>query len=392
MATKILVVDDETDLEFLINARFKKAISEGEFEFYYALNGVEALKMLNAIPDLNIILTDINMPIMDGLTLLQNLSLLKRSYKAVVVSAYGDITNIRLAMNRGASDFIMKPINFEDFRATLYKMRDEYSRLSSSMVAEAHLNELKIELDIAKNIQESLLPANFNPLPGKNLDIAGKMTPAKQVGGDFFDFFPIDNHKLAIIIADVSGKNVSACLYMAITRSLVRAYSGESHSALEVIQKVDRYLSIDNNYCMFVTAFYAIWDLDTNRLSCCNAGHFKPFILDKNGVRQIPVSEGRPLGIDNEVASTNSPFEELEIQLELGNTIFLFTDGVSEAMNIQDEEFGMRRLKLKLDRIREKGCVEIISEIFTEVQLFTAGATQSDDITMLAVKYPKDMK
>ena len=118
MAVKILVVDDEPDLELLILQKFRKKIAAKEFEFFFALNGVEALKKLEAIPDLSIILTDINMPEMDGLTLLAHLHQIDRPYKAIVISAYGDMSNIRSAMNKGASEFITKPIDFQDLEIT----------------------------------------------------------------------------------------------------------------------------------------------------------------------------------------------------------------------------------------------------------------------------------
>lgn len=129
MTTKVLVVDDEPDLQALIVAKFRKAIKNNEYQFYFASHGAEALSLLDSMKDLNIILTDINMPVMDGLTLLSELSKFDRPYKAVVVSAYGDMSNIRSAMNKGASDFITKPIDFMDFEMTLKKIIEEYNRL-----------------------------------------------------------------------------------------------------------------------------------------------------------------------------------------------------------------------------------------------------------------------
>lgn len=387
MPIKILIVDDESDLEFLINAKFKKAIKDGEFEFHFALNGAEALKLLDADPNLNIILTDLNMPIMDGLTLLQKLPGLKRTYKAVVVSAYGDISNIRSAMNSGASDFIMKPINFDDFKATIVKMVDEYKTLNTAILAETNLKQIKMELEIAKSIQESLLPPNFMPFQDREIDLAGRMIPAALVGGDFFDFFPMGKHKLALVIADVSGKNISACLYMAITRSLIKAFSNEFTSSQDIIQKVDHYLSADNSYCMFVTTFYATLDVETGYLCCCNAGHNKPLILHKDGsITNIPLKASRPLGVENEVNSSDTNFEEINLQLGPGDCLFLYTDGVTDAQNIEGEMYGEQRLKNILSKQCKEKCPTLVKEVVNDIQIFSSGAIQYDDITMLAIR------
>ena len=152
-----------------------------------------------------------------------------------MVSAYGDIANIRAAMNRGASDFIMKPIDYEDFEVTLKKIIEEYTILANALMAKSKWLEVQVELDIAQAIQEGMLLSDFHPLP--HLDITGKMIPAKIVGGDFFDFFPVNERKLAIIIADVSGKSISACLYMAVAKSLFRAFCNETAGLPKQSQK-----------------------------------------------------------------------------------------------------------------------------------------------------------
>lgn len=148
MKPKILVVDDEKDLHALFQSKYRKQIKSHELEFYFANNGAEALDILNKNPDLNIILTDINMPVMDGLTFLSNLPKLDRLYKAIVISAYGDMANIRSAMNKGASDFVTKPIDFADFEVTLKKMIDEYSRLY-----EALETKLRLEKETQRQVQ-----------------------------------------------------------------------------------------------------------------------------------------------------------------------------------------------------------------------------------------------
>ena len=190
MTIKILVVDDEPDLELLILQKFRKQIAASEYAFQFASNGKEALEKLKNDPELSVIMTDINMPEMDGITLLSNLPTLNRPYKAIVISAYGDMPNIRSAMNQGASEFITKPIDFQDLEITINKIVQQYNQLHEGLTAKNQLRTLEIELNIANNIQQSLLPGNFNPLPeNKHFELAGKMMPAKAVGGDFFDSF-----------------------------------------------------------------------------------------------------------------------------------------------------------------------------------------------------------
>jgi len=383
---KLLVVDDEPDLQALIEVKFRKAIKNKEFEFFFASNGKEALEILQTRNDIHIVLTDINMPVMDGLVLLENLHSLNRPYKAVVVSAYGDMSNIRIAMNKGASDFIMKPIDFIDFELTIRKIIDEFGRLSEALTAEARLKDIQKELDVAKAIQESMLPCDFNPLPQHLLQIEGKMIPAKEVGGDFYDFYPIDDHRLAIFIADVSGKSISACLYMVLTKSLFRALTKKNPSSVDVMVQLNELLTADNRSSMFVTAFYAILDLKDGKLSYCNAGHNWPYLIRSNGqLQMIGQEKSLALGvIDPPVVN----YEEHQETLNPGDTLFIYTDGVTEAMNSAKELFSEKRLEEVLLNNSSASANELIKVVEDSVKAFVAQAPQSDDITMAAFKRP----
>src|SRR3982751_1500812 len=149
MPIKILVVDDEPDLETLVRQKFRRKIREGEFDFSFALNGQDALEKLHADPEINIVMSDINMPVMDGLTLLSRVGDLDRLVKTVIVSAYGDLQNIRTAMNRGAFDFLTKPIDFEDFELTIQKTISEIASIKQGLVAREQLTAIQYELDVA---------------------------------------------------------------------------------------------------------------------------------------------------------------------------------------------------------------------------------------------------
>ncbi|MCI0530228.1 MAG: response regulator, partial [Nitrospira sp.] len=171
MSPKILIVDDEPDLELLIQQKFRKKIREKEFQFIFAHNGIEALEKLQADPEIDLVLTDINMPEMDGLALLARLHDLSSVLKAVIVSAYGDMGNIRTAMNRGAVDFLTKPIDFQDLEITINKTLQQVQQLKESLRLREKFIALQQELDIARRIQQSILPENVPNLSNLNVQV-----------------------------------------------------------------------------------------------------------------------------------------------------------------------------------------------------------------------------
>ena len=222
MAIKILSMDDELDMEMLIQIRFRKQIQEKKFEFVFAHNGIEALEVLNNHKDIEIVLADINMPEMDGLTFLSKLDKNETSrLKAIMVSAHGDMDNIRKAMNLGAFDFINKPINFDDLDITINKTVGHIEMLIRHQNDRDQLVSIQNDLLIAREIQQSMLPKIFPPFPNrKDIDLHGFLEPAKSVGGDLFDFFMMDENRLFFIIGDVSDKGVPACMFMAIAKAI----------------------------------------------------------------------------------------------------------------------------------------------------------------------------
>ena len=197
---KILVVDDEIDLETLIRQKFRRQIREKVYDFVFALNGLEALAKILEIPEIGIVLSDINMPEMDGLTLLTKLKELKNpGLRTVIVSAYGDMENIRTAMNRGAFDFVTKPVNFEDLEITINKTIEEIKLTRRSIEEHDQLMSIQHDLNVAREIQRAILPKVFPPFPQlESFDIYGSMVAAREVGGDFFDFFLIEPHQAGI--------------------------------------------------------------------------------------------------------------------------------------------------------------------------------------------------
>jgi sigma-B regulation protein RsbU (phosphoserine phosphatase) len=385
MPEKILVVDDEADVEILFNQRFRKEIKEGTLELIFAKNGVEALTMLEIHQDIAIVLTDINMPEMDGLTLLGEILKLNRPIKTIVISAYGDMPNIRSAMNKGASDFITKPIDFQDLEVTLKKLIQQHRIHTDALTAKTRLHTIEKELEVARRIQQGMLPTTtklFNE-PSPPIELAGAMHPAKEVGGDFYDFFFLDKHRLAVIIADVSGKSIPACVFMAMAKTVIRTIASKSTSTADTFFKANEVLAADNESNLFVTVFYGVLNLATGELAYCNAGHTSPFLLTQTGVQQLPRKEGLALGIIENVFQ----YEETIVKLSPGDTLLLYTDGITEAMNGSKELYGEEALQKGLESLVNKSPVDVLEAIVNNVKVHSGIYEQSDDITLLALRF-----
>ena len=385
MPVKILSVDDEMDLELLLTQYFRRQIRKGKYEFYFAHNGVEALAMLYKNPDIEIILSDINMPEMDGLTLLAKINEMRNpAIRCIMVSAYGDMGNIRQAMNNGAFDFATKPIDLDDLSLTIEKAVEQIEFVHQSQAEHSQLEPLKSDLNVAREIQQSILPRIFPPFPEHTdvLDIAAVMDAAKDVGGDFYDFFALDDENIGFLIADVCGKGIPAALFMAVSRTLIRATAIRGINPQECISYSNNLLAVDSVDSMFVTVFYGIYNIKTGVIKYCNAGHNPPYILKSNGEAvELPMSEDLAVGVFDGV-----DFHDNQVQLEKGDSIVMFTDGVTEAMNVESEEFGNERLEKALGGEAGQSCQHIIDTVKTELKTFVGEADQSDDITMLVLK------
>jgi sigma-B regulation protein RsbU (phosphoserine phosphatase) len=379
--TRVLIVDDEPDIETLIRRRFKRG--NGQFEFIFAQNGKEALERIAADPGLDLVVTDINMPVMDGLALLGHLgSFDNRVIKAVILSAYGDMSNIRTAMNRGAFDFLMKPLDFQDFETTLKRTHDALQAAREALDARTQLDAIQHELEIAARIQASILPREFCP-ERDDFSIYAEMTPARVVGGVFYDFFLIDDKRLGFIIGDVSGKGIPAALFMAVSRTLLQAIALEGRPPDECLRYANQVLGSQGEPGVYVTVFYGILHTDTGELEYCLGGHNPPYRLSASGeLQSIHEPGGVVVGL-----LPDSDYETGRVQLAPGDSIFLFTDGVTEAMDREEHFFTERRLK---EVLRQSGGLtprDLATRVLGAVGEFTAGAEQSDDITVMGVRW-----
>lgn len=243
---------------------------------------------------------------------------------------------------------------------------------------------IESELNIAREIQMSILPKIFPPFPQKpEFDIYATIEPAKEVGGDLYDFFFIDDDHLCFIIGDVSGKGVPASLFMAVTKTLFKASSDRNLKPDEVVTKVNDELSKDNDSCMFVTLFYGILNTKTGEILYSNAGHNPPLIIRKGG-RPIYLEISGSVAIG---AMEDMTFKTEKLRLLPGEYLFMYTDGVTEATNKKEELFSEERLIKEISNIREKPIQELVSDIMQKINTFAHGMPQADDITMMVLKF-----
>ena len=379
-AARILMVDDEEDLELLVRQRFRRRIRKGEYEFLFAHNGKEALEALDDNPDIRLVLSDINMPVMDGLTLLGQLEEAKPEVKAVIISAYGDMDNIRTAMNRGAFDFVTKPVDFNDLQITIEKTLKHIATLEQALKNRDRLVAIRQELDVAKQVQLSGVPAE---LPVReSFGVHAIMNPAKEIGGDFYDFFDLDEHHIGVVIADVSDKGVPAALFTMITRALLKSSSRRHPSPSRCLHEVNEFVCQDNDACMFVTVFYGVLDLRDGTFRFCNGGHNPPRHLTADGaVNALPLTGDFALGV-----ADGHDFGESSITLAPGDALFLYTDGITEACNHELEEYGDARLDAVLGEGVPETSQELSESVVSSVEQFVDGATQFDDITCLSLR------
>lgn len=386
MAVKILSVDDELDLEVLLTQYFRRQIRKGEYEFAFAHNGLEALQKLLETPDFDIILSDINMPEMDGLTLLAKVNELKNpAMKCIMVSAYGDMDNIRSAMNKGAFDFATKPIDLDDLSRTIEKAIEQVRYIRESQQEHNQLESIKNDLAIAGEIQQTILPRSFPPFPELTevVDIYASMTPAKDVGGDFYDFFQIDDERIGLVIADVSGKGVPASLFMAVSRTLLRATALRGVSSAECLTYANKLLCKESLDSMFVTVFYGIYHYKTGMMDYTNAGHNPPYLL-RGGrtVEFLPVASNFVVGVFDDIE-----FESNILTFGIGDTLLLYTDGVTEAFNDKREQFSESNLQDILASMHESSSAkEVVTSVLQSVKTFSGDYPQSDDITLLSLQ------
>ena len=287
--------------------------------------------------------------------------------------------------------------NLSDFKVDLHT-GDELEDLSDSfryMVSElneyirdlsrvtAEKERIGAELDVARHIQASMLPCIFPAFPERHeFDIYASMTPAKEVGGDFYDFFLVDDDHLAIVMADVSGKGVPAALFMMISKTLLKSAAQSGLSPKAVLEKVNNQLCENNDAEMFVTVWLGILEISTGKMKCANAGHEYPAIMRRGGGFQLfKDKHGLVLA-----GMEGARYREYELELNEGDRLFVYTDGVPEATNADTVLYGTDRMLHALNEAKDRSCCELLASLHRDVDAFVGAADQFDDITMLCIE------
>ena len=275
---------------------------------------------------------------------------------------------------------------FDSFKEMYRDVKDYITQLSS---VTAEKERIGAELDVAKHIQASMLPCIFPAFPERHeIDIFATMDPAKEVGGDFYDFFMVDERHLAIVMADVSGKGVPAALFMVIGKTLIKDHTFPDRDLGEVFTAVNNLLCEANSEGLFITAFEGVLDLVTGEFTFVNAGHEMPFICKAGGnFEPYKIRAGFVLA-----GMENMKYKAGTMQLDVGDKIFQYTDGVTEATNINNELYGMDRLGEILNKVKNGTPHEILPAVKKNIDEFVGEAPQFDDITMLCLEYKAKMK
>lgn len=273
--------------------------------------------------------------------------------------------------------------SFEKMAFSIEEYTDEVSNLA------AQQERLTAELDIAKEIQMHMMPVNFKEFTKiKEVDLYASMNPAKEVGGDFYDFFAIGDDHIGLVMADVSGKGIPAALLMMTAKSLIKTGLLSDESPKDVLAKVNNQLLDGDDMGYFVTAWIAKLELSTGKLITSSAGHEYPFIKRHDGTFEMfKDKHGAALG-----AFDDMEYHEEELKLDAGDKVFIYTDGVPEANRGDDDFFGMERLNVALNDLKDNDCQEIIIGIKEKIDEFVKDLSQFDDITMMCLEYKGDKK
>lgn len=266
-----------------------------------------------------------------------------------------------------------------DLACSINRMQDAIKQYIKNL-KDATIKQQKIEseLEIAKEIQTNMLPKIFHH--DDNISIEAILKPAKAVGGDFYDFFQIDDEHICFVIADVSGKGIPAAMFMAVSISYIRAYSKNTTNPSEIVNKVNNTISLNNDANLFVTLFLGVLNTKNNELTYVNAGHNPPYLISKNTLKTLPSSGNIVVG-----AFEDMKFSSNSLKLKEGEKIFLYTDGVNEAFSKENEPFGIDRLENALLKYEHNSNINLLKKLEELLKDFTKGVEQSDDITMLLI-------
>lgn len=377
----VLAVDDTPE-----NLDVVKGILAPDYKVKAVTNGAAALKIAEKQPP-DIILLDIMMPDMDGYEVCRQLKAnpVTAAIPVIFLTAKDQTADEAEGFALGAADYIHKPVNPPILQArvnthvALKKSMDELQDLSEALARAKE--RMEAELNVGRDIQHSMLP-DWVPAYSE-IELCASMDAAREVGGDFYDYFMLNDEELCFCVADVSGKGVGAALFMAMTKLLIKSRASDDKMPAKILTRVNADLAKDNPTCMFVTVFLATINLRTGQVTYTNAGHNPPMIKRASGdVDEVPDAHGPVLG-----AMEGMEYGESSINLGPGDVLLVFTDGVTEAMNKEGSLYSDARLLQTIQNISEISADSILKTVCRSVDDFALGAEQADDITMITLQY-----
>lgn len=369
---KILVVDDES-----LNVTVLGDLLKDDYTVMVAKNGKQALKVVDKQrPDL--VLLDIMMPEMDGYEVCRHLKNdpATKNIPVIFISAMGQEEDETKGLELGAVDYIRKPISPAITKSrirTHIELRNAYKEL------ETKKNCMQQELDVGHRMQLGMLPSVFPD--HECFSLCASLRPAKEMSGDFYDFFFVDDDHVAFCVGDVSGKGVPAALFMAQAKILLKSHITSAGSLAESICRVNFMLSQDNDAGMFVTLFFACINLKTGDVQYVNCGHQPPLILRRDGsLERMPNPQDIILGVMEDFQYT-----DITAELQPGETIIVYTDGITEAVDHVNSMYGEDRLMRLLESSKGASPRQVVNAIIEDVDAFAGDVDQFDDITVLSL-------
>jgi sigma-B regulation protein RsbU (phosphoserine phosphatase) len=382
----LLIVDDNEDNRYTLTRRLQR---EGYTNLTSATDGQQALDLLKSRP-FDLVLLDVMMPGLNGYEVLERMRADNRlrHIPVIMISAVDELDSVIRCIELGAEDYLAKPFNPTLLRARVGASLEK-KRLRDEVVDA--LNQVENELKAARQIQMSMVPTEFLvPTPDRPVEVYATLEPARRVGGDLYDFFWGEDGRMYFVVADVSDKGAPAALFMARTKTMIRLvatlYRPAGNGPMEphrIIQKVNEGLSQENQQGMFVTVFLGIFDPAMAKLSFSNAGHNLPYLLRaSDGVSVLDGARGKPLGI-----RPTFTYQSESLKLAPGDGLFVYTDGITEALNPSSELFSEMRLEEALRSLAAASASDMVSGVMRRVRAFAADAAQADDIAAIAVRF-----
>ena len=371
----VLCIDDSK----LNRVFISKILTDLNISVFEAENGIKGLEMLKE-RDYDLILLDIVMPEMDGFGFIKEFQ--KRESKEflpiILMTGLDDLNSKIKGLSIGADDYLLKPLNEEELIARVFSLL-RLKKANSELYQKNQL--IKRELEAAKKIQQYIIPENFDFIDYPK--ISGVYLPIEDIGGDFFDCYKLDDNRSAFLIADVTGHGIPAALTMTMSKMLFSIYADKYKSSANLMKEINKQLRGTLLDMQYITAFYLVYDRLSNTLTYSNAGHTRPLFY-KSAKNQIIAldSFGWFIGI-----SDDTEYEEKSVTINKGDRLFLYTDGITEAKNRENEDFGEIRLARFIKKNQNLHGKEFCDSLLETVYKYIEGIEINDDIAFLNIEF-----